>query len=722
MASSLAKTLLASVVAAIVAGSAMAQDPFQDGVKLLRLGKKDEALVAFQGILKSDPSNAEAMRLYSSIGQDEWYMLLSEQGEIQKIAASILERAKLERKQQSRDASAIDALVEIVCAKDGSYSDRRDAVIKLVADHGEFAVPAFVARMANADDESGQIQAIAALVQVGPRAVMPLIEALKSTSGLLRLNAAATLTHINDERSVPAMARLAHVDDQENVKAVARRFLEGRKEKGKAGTLLLTEKGKAVTLKGKAVTLLLAQSRAYLKSGVMPGAYSDVVWSLKNDKLEATVVPALIYAAELSKSAANDAVQVDPGSEDARSVLAQANLAEANLIETSIAQGDATAKALEPMAAEFKMAALATGPAILRKALEDGVKSGMPNVAVAAIDALAMVEERGELATSTTLKSALDSDDKRIRYAAAVALAKASGGVNVPDSDKVVNVLAAAVIEESVRMIQLIGAGGDFTTASKEAAAQRGSSVWSDANATSGMRQLLENPNVDIVVINEILDGGLPEDIIGNIKKDPRMASAKIVIVAKDTEKAQARFGETIHGVIKAPLTKETLNEAINTALAGVAAEPQNVRAESYAKSASESLLTLAAGKSNIKNALVSLAGQLNRGDSIAVPAAKALGLSGGEPQLDALLMALTGSGSVDLKVAAAGALGQILGRAKTCPKPVAEGLMAALNSDADVKVRSAAAAALGKAKVDPAEKAKLLDSMKKIGVAAAQG
>ncbi|GDY00808.1 hypothetical protein LBMAG49_01370 [Planctomycetota bacterium] len=703
MASSLAKTFLASVVAAIVAGSAMAQDPFQDGVKLLRLGKKDEALVAFQGILKSDPSNAEAMRLYSSIGQDEWYMLLSEQGEIQKIAASILERAKLERKQQSRDASAIDALVEIVCAKDGSYSDRRDAVIKLVADHGEFAVPAFVARMANADDESGQIQAIAALVQVGPRAVMPLIEALKSTSGLLRLNAAAALTHINDERSVPAMARLAQVDDQENVKAVARRFLDGRKEKGKA------------------VTLLLAQSRAYLKSGVMPGAYSDVVWSLKNDKLEATVVPALIYAAELSKSAANDAVQVDPGSEDARSVLAQANLAEANLIETSIAQGDATAKALEPMAAEFKMAALATGPAILRKALEDGVKSGMPNVAVAAIDALAMVEERGELATST-LKSALGSDDKRIRYAAAVALAKASGGVNVPDSDKVVNVLAAAVIEESVRMIQLIGAGGDFTTASKEAAAQRGSSVWSDANATSGMRQLLDNPNVDIVVINEILDGGLPEDIIGNIKKDPRMASTKIVIVAKDTEKAQARFGETIHGVIKAPLTKETLNEAISTALAGVAAEPQNVRAESYAKSASESLLTLAAGKSNIKNALVSLAGQLNRGDSIAVPAAKALGLSGGEPQLDALLVALSGSGSVDLKVAAAGALGQILGRAKTCPKPVAEGLMAALNSDADVKVRSAAAAALGKAKVDPAEKAKLLDSMKKIGVAAAQG
>jgi hypothetical protein len=36
--------------------------------------------------------------------------------------------------------------------------------------------------------------------------------------------------------------------------------------------------------------------------------------------------------------------------------------------------------------------------------------------------------------------------------------------------------------------------------------------------------------------------------------------------------------------------------------------------------------------------------------------------------------------------------------------------------------VRTAAAAALGKAKIDDAAKAKLLDSMKKIGTAPAQG
>jgi hypothetical protein len=238
-----------------------------------------------------------------------------------------------------------------------------------------------------------------------------------------------------------------------------------------------------------------------------------------------------------------------------------------------------------------------------------------------------------------------------------------------------------------------------------------------------GMRRLLDEP-ADVVVINEILaDDRLPEDIIGTMKRDTRMTNSKVVIVAKDVEKAKARFGETIQGVVAAPLTGANLLEAVNKALEGVAVEPQNARAENYAKGASESLLVLAMGKSAIGGALGSLAGQLNRGDAVAVPAAKALGLSGNQGQLQALLAALAGGGSVDLKVAAANSLGQILGRADACPAAISEGLMGVLNSDADVKIRIAAAAALGKAKLDDASKAKLLDSMKKIGsVPAAQG
>ncbi|MGE3174725.1 MAG: HEAT repeat domain-containing protein [Planctomycetota bacterium] len=698
MASSFTKSLLASVVALVVGGVASAQDSkFQEAVKLYRLGDNAASLAAFQEVLKADPSNEEALDYYRQISQDEWFMLLSSQGEIQKIAQSILERAKLQRREQSRDEAAIAPLVEVACAPDSSYEARRDAVLKLMADHGEFAVPALAEYLGNPDAGEGQVLAIAALSQMGSRAVLPLIELLDSSNADTRLNAAAALLHIGDLRAAPAMAALAQTDDQESVRNVARKFL---KKNG---------------ITGRAVDLYLAQARGYLKGGIAPGAFSDVVWTLVDDKLEARDVPALVYAAELAKGAALDGVRVDPVSAEARSVLAQANLAEANLIETSIAQGDESAKELEGLVPEFKMAALATGPDVLRAALSEGLATGQPNVSIGAIEALAQVEEPGQLGSSSLL-AALDSTDKRVRYAAATALVQASNGVGVPAADKVVDALAQAVTEESVRMIQIIGNSPQLAEAAREASAVRGNAAVAESTAIGGMQSLLVNPDTDVVVIQEILPDGLPEDVINNIRKDPRMANTKVVIVAKDVEAAQERFGDTVAGVVAAPLTGDSLIEAVNTALDGVDVEPRNARAESYAQHASSALLSMAAGKSGIAMALQSLAAQLNRADAVAVPAAKALGLSGTMAQVDALLGALQGSGSADLKVAAANAIGMILGRSGPCPDMVADGLAAVLGGDAEVSVRTAVAAALGKAKLDDARKANLLGSLRKIG------
>ncbi|MEQ1631332.1 MAG: HEAT repeat domain-containing protein [Planctomycetota bacterium] len=704
MASSLSNSLLASVVALVVAGTVVAQDSkFQEGVKLLRLGTAEDrskALEAFREVLKEDPSNEQALAYYQSITQDEWFLLLSQQDEIQKIAQSILERAKLERVQRSRDEAAIGDLVQLACAADTGYEDRRNATMKLVANHGEFAVPAIAERLGNPDDADGQVNGIAALVQLGRAAVLPLIELCKSSNSIARLNAAAALLHIGDERAAPAMAMLAQSDDQESVRTVARSFLQKHK------------------INGSAVSLYVKASTGYLGSGVGVGAFSDVVWTLADDKLVARDVPALVYAAELSKASALDGVKADPASKEARSMLAQANLAEANLIETSVAQGDESAKSLEGMVPEFKMAALATGPAILRAALEAGLKNGLPNVSVGAIEALAHVEEPQELGSSSLIK-ALDSTDKRVRYAAATALVKASNGVSVPATDKVVDALAQAVTEESVRVVQVIGNAEGLAQATREASNQRGLASTIEATAIRGLQNLLVNPGTDVVVIQEILADGLPEDVINNIKKDPRMANTKVVVVAKDVESATARF-EPFAGlvtVVAGPLTSETLVGAVNTALEGVAIEPQSVRAEGYAAQASAALLALAEGKASIGLALGSLEKQLDRADAVAVPAAQSLGISGGEAQLAALVEALRGTGSVDLKVAAADSIGQILGRAETCSDEVGRGLAEVLQAgDADIRIRMAAAAALGKAKVDDARRALLMGAMKKIG------
>lgn len=695
MARSFTHSLLAAAVAVVVGGSALAQTSLQEAVNQLRLGHPDEAKAALRAILQSDPSNADALKLYQSISQDEWFLLLTgTDEEMRQVAQSLLERAKAERQARSRDAAAIATLVDTATSAASDHGARQGAINKLIAQHGEFAVPALLEKLSNRDDNEGQIQAVYTLSQLHSVAVLPLLEALKSSNELTVQNAAAALRHIGDLRAAPAMAWLQN-DSRAGIAQIARSFVQ--------------EKG----VKGNAVELLLEQARSYLRGEVPAGGFSDVVWRLVDDKLVATDVPALLYSAELAKSCAADAVTIAPQEPAAVSMLAQANLAQANLITTSLAQGDESLRALEPMAAELKIAALATGLPALRSALDAGVAQGLAPLAVGAIDALATAESADTIGSSS-LKAALNSTDKRVSYAAATALVRATGGVNVPDVDRVVAVLGDAVAEEAFRTIHVIDPTQETKAAVAATSKVRSNAVDASTSAISGMSALLNNPNVDVLVINEILPDRLPEDVIGNVKKDTRMANTKIVVIAKDVEAAQTRFGDSVQGVVQAPLSGEALVAEVNRVLEG-STNPSGARAEGFATNASEALLAIAAKKGSIAGALDNLALQLNRSDAVAVPAAKALGMGGSVAQLDALTKAMQ-DGSAEVKKAAAMAIGHVLARTGSCPDHVAAALIATLEQgDADVGLRTAAAVALGNANLEAKQAGDVQMKLRKI-------
>lgn len=706
MARSFSQYVLAAAVAVVVGGQALAQaqhTPLQEAVTLLRLNKKDEALAKLREILAGDPSNEDALAMFKSVSQDEWYLLMTTAGEdgqtseIQKIAQSILERARLENKARSREAATIAALVATATAADSDYATRQGAINKLINDHGEFAVPPLVEMLA-ADTGEAQIQAIATLQQLRSAAVLPLLEVLKSGDAGTVLNAAAALHHIDDLRAIPVMAQLAS-DPRAEVAAVARKFIAKHK------------------VTGNAIDLMLAQAREYLKGNVPIGGFSEVVWSLRENKLVSSDVPALLYPAELAKGCAATAASWAPSSLAARSLVAQANLAQANLIESSIQKGDEAAKALEPIVPELKNAALAAGVDALRDALRAGEEQGLVPVAIGAIQALAQAESADSIESSSLLQ-ALRSSNKQVRYAAAAALVRASGGVRVPQAETVVAVLAEAVTEEAVRNIQVIAPSLETAAAVEATGKVRGFAANASADAVSGMRDLLINPNVDVVVINEVLPDRMPEDVIGNMKKDPRMANAKVVIVAKDEEAAKTRFGDGV-AVIKAPLTGENLVAAVNAALEGVTT-PASERAESFAVRASESLKAMAENKLTITAALANLSQQLNRADAVAVPAARALGFAGSAAELPSLVAALGGSGSVDLKKAAAEAAGSILARVGGCPDDVYAALTAALDGATDVELRAKISGALGRANLSPEKRGELLKKLNRVATAAA--
>lgn len=691
MARSFHQSLLAVAVALVVGGSALAQgSPLQEAVDLLRLNKKAEAVAKLQAIIAGDPSNEEAHDMYQAVSQDEWYMLMTESGEVSKIARSILDRAKTTQRERSRDEDAINALVATATDGSNNYGTRQAAVSTLVSAHGEFAVPVLVAILGDADNSDGQIHAISVLSQLHSVAVLPLIESLKSSNDLAVQNVCAALHLIGDARALPILTYLAN-DDRVNISTIAKKFV--------------AKKG----ANGDALSQLLAQSNSYLRGNVPVGGFSKVVWTLVDDKLISTDVPALLYPTELAKSAAGDAARIAPESTDARSAVVAANLAQASLIDSSIAAGDETVSGMEGIAAELRIAALASGTDAMRAALDAAVKQGVAPVAIEAISAMADI---GVLADKTTLVAALQSTDKRIKYAAADAMVRSSTGSDVPMLASVVTALAQAVTEESVNTIHMIMPDAASRAIAEVATGERSRVYTSTATAVRGQLTLMGNPSIDVVVINEILPDALPEDVIGNIRKDGRMDNTKIIVVTKDEQAASEHFSDDVTFII-APLTAENLQAAVASALEG-AENPGGVRAEGYASKAAVALLILAGREAPINGALANLSLQLNRGDSVSVPAAKAIGISGGEAHLTALVGALE-TGSDDLKATSALAIGSVLSRMSNCPENVYAALSTAIDGSTNSGLRTAIAAALGKAKVDAQKKLELMKRLARV-------
>ena len=698
MARSFHQSLLAAAVALVVGGSALAQgSPLQEAVTMLRLNKKDEAVAKLQEIIAGDPSNEAAHDMYQSVSQDEWYMLMTESGDVSKIARSILDRAKATQRQRSRDEDAINDLVATATEASNDYGTRQAAVNTLVSAHGEFAVPALVAMLGDADNSDGQIHAVSVLSQLHSVAVLPLIESLKSSNDLAVQNACAALHLIGDARALPILTHLAN-DDRVNISTIAKKFV------AKNGA------------RGDALSQLLAQSHSYLRGNVPVGGFSKVVWTLVDDKLVSTDVPALLYPTELAKSAAADAARIAPESIDARSAVAAANLAQSNLIGSSIAAGDDTVEGMEDVAAELRIAALAAGTDAMRGALDAAVMEGIAPVAIEAISAMA---EMGVLADKDALVGALKSTDKRISYAAAEAIVRSSTGNDVPLLSSVVGVLAQAVTEEMVNTIHMIVPDAASRAVAGVADAERSKVYTTSEDAISGQLTLMGNPSIDVVVVNEILPDALPEDVIGNIRKDSRMDNTKIIVVTKDEQAATERFGDEV-AYITAPLTAENLQAAVASALEG-ADNPGGARAEGYASKASAALLNLAGRKANIAGALANLALQLNRGDSVSVPAAMAIGIAGGEAQLTALVSALE-TGSADLKQSSALAIGSVLSRMSNCPDSVFAALSTAIDGSTDSGLRTAIAAALGKAKIDAQKKLEMMKKLARVAGSSSEG
>ncbi len=708
MAKLLGKTLLSLVAACVAQGITLAQDvdqSFREAVRLYRTNRAEEGLEKLREVLAASPSQEAAFEIVKATDPAVWQLLLGKGGDAEQITRHLMGLATVARKQMSRDDAAIRALLGTATGDDSL--ERRKATMQLAADHGEFAVPALLDILGDADQAAGSDRAMVTLIEIGRPAVMPLIAALKSDNAVLRRNCAAALMQIGDRRAAAPLAWLAATDSSEATRDVAERGL------AKLGVARGTG----------AVELFARDAEAYLSGvGVREGDRSEVVWQWKDGALAHADVPSSLYGLELAKAWAHDAVRLDPASDSVKSLLARAYLAEAAAIKDSAAANpdDTTMQELANNVGRLELVAMAMGPHVLRDAVAKSIADNQGAVAVEVIEALGGVEEQGDIQNSP-LVAALDAQDARVRYAAALALVKASDGQALPAASKVVAVLGQAVAEEAIRSVLVVDANPLTQKAAREASARRGISVQEASSGKRAIADFYAFPRYDVVVVSDTLSDILPEDVISLIRE--RAPETKVLLLSRSEESA-ARFEGKVDGVItvERDVTSDALVEKANEVVGAM--DDRRARADKVAVAAAHSLVKLAMANVNVVAAAESLQAQLDRDDAVAIPSAAALGVGGTLDSVGKLSGLVTGDkASAELKVAAAQAIGGILARSSSVPDGIFDALLVLARDEAQpLPLREAIVSSLGRGKLAPGARSQLAAALAIVAQAADGG
>lgn len=668
-----------------------ASDSFKEGVRLLRLGQNSEALAKFQEAVAANPSNEEAYELWKTTQSRVWAAMM-EKDDLAKVATHFLRLAQLERQRMSADADAIQALVEKSLSAD--YGERSAANAQLMSQHGEFAVPFFVEALGNADDEATQSYAILALDRIGRAASLPLLSCLQSENALLRRNAAAALLYIEDTRALPALKHLAEKDSDAAVREIAASAV------AKLG-------GASVP---SATQLYIQQSRGFLAGNgalIRDGDIRPVLWSFKGGKLVSRAVPAPLFQYELAKEWAYRALDVDPQNKDAVVCLTQAYSA-----EKAVVKSDESLASVAAQIPGIDNAMLAAGNETVRAAYDANVKAGLIPAAVEAIDTLSKLEDPNNLQGSP-LVSSLGSNDKRLRFGAAIKLSEMGAKLDAAQKSQVIAALSDACLEQSRRIVHVINSseGADAIVREASSGAQ-GLVVEASRNAVGELPTLTRFPP-DVLVLQEKLETLLVDDVLRWTGRRPQFAKTKIVLVTKDKAGAEETYGDKIHGYIEGDLSVAGLRAAIDQVLEGVPL--RNDAADKVSASAAGAIAKLDPTQWPVVDASAKLITASGLKEAVAISSLSALGGSAGEKQLAGIVSVLKARmGDAKVCQAAAHALGKIMARAGVADQAAVNALVAiASDAEADAACRTAAIAALGRAPILPGTRAKLLRDLR---------
>lgn len=482
---------------------------------LIRTGQPAQAAPYLRAFLKANPDDATLLQIRDQYGVGS-VLNLQDYPETSSQAEALLGRFNEAARRQARDPERLRRFVQGLT---GTHAEQQYALENL-RQAGPYAVPAVVEALSSPeiqDRERGRL--VVNLARLGPPAVPAIVAMLDAPDTTLAAAAAEALGRLGDPRAVPFLTFPAARQPESVVTEPARQ----------AVARLTGWNWASQTRSPRRV--LLDEAELYLAHAPSPLAGSGEVWVWQGSN----VVPQQATPGQIKGyyglKLARQALELDPTDHQAQTLVAA--LALEKTVETS---GVAAFPGQDSLGA-YPLA-VSAGPQVLADVLRLALDRNLPDLAAAAALVLGNVADRDALYIPTTpphpLIAALDSSDRRTRFAAARALVNLEPSRPFPGSSRVVPVLAQFAAGRQQRRAVIVDGSRNRANTVGSVLHELGYETLVATSGPEGFRLATGSADVEAVFIEPtaLIEPWTARDLLANLRADSRTNTLPVIVHA----------------------------------------------------------------------------------------------------------------------------------------------------------------------------------------------
>ncbi len=512
------------------APSILAKEPqtseeyFEAALLMLRVERADLAQRYLTSLLEQNPDDATLLRLRDEHGTAT-FLELSQIADLRPQSQELLSRLQTAAGNHVNDPARFD---EIITALQGPIREREQAIRDLKS-YGPHAVPELLRRLSGGDNRDTHDLLLYSLVKFGPAAIDPLLGAIDAPDPLTRAIAIEVLGWLGSESIVPRLWSPALAVDQPLLVQTTALHAIARIRHGEPHlTNRLDPVGASEEVAQQAISHFRGE---YEWTPDVEGILTLWAWDTEQNRLVGTPTNSTSASAFMAERLARQAMLMSPESDRYRALFLATTMAHSRLRagwDQPVPQGPGTAYEL----------AIFSGSDLTEQALGMAVEHGNAASALVALTALSEVGIRSQLRQHgdrpASIIAALDFQNDRVQFAAAMAVLNIEPRESFPRAARVIDILSRALMDDGGPRGVVIDPNVTRAVDTASVLNQLGYSTSIARTGREGFQQAVAQGDVTLLVLHPNTIRWELTQTVANLRADSRTAGVPLIIAAPE--------------------------------------------------------------------------------------------------------------------------------------------------------------------------------------------